>query len=598
MAGSRIANPGPLGLAGFALTTALLQGGVTAITEPETSFLVYGFAFAFGGAAQALAGIFAFNRGNLLPAVAFVCYGAWWLGWAITGSLTAAGVYPPPAHDGEKMMLSLWGERQARAEHIDSWALGAFDRESDSGLALRAGILTFFFFCASLTVNLMLQSLFLLLSIVFFLLAGGVSNPHAHKAGGWIGLVVSGIAFYGAAAELLNELYKKTVLPLGVCNPGAAILPWFQSAVGAVPLLGPIYLRAVEHEDRLAGYAPLPAPAAPIAHASDASPSIPSASIDLSPAYRNKQQAAAAGGVEALAEECRLERVVSNLQASCSQQPTAPPVSSKFAAVLVPLFEDPASGEVHVVLNQRSSKLKTHSGEVCFPGGKREPGDADDISTALREAQEELGLDPSCVQVIACLPPFLSKHLLSVTPVIGLIPPHQAFRPNPQEVESVFTAPLHRFLQAGPGYSHRDVEWQPGMPYRLHYFEHESQGRSYTIWGLTAGMLIVIAEKAFGRPPEFLPNPPNSLPYTALAFENGKLVLRTEAVGAPSGDALGMAADAAAAESPRSAAQAGAVVTDSEAAAALGAEEEGSSGDEAGGHGPAAAGGAAGRVVN
>lgn len=94
-------------------------------------------------------------------------------------------------------------------------------------------------------------------------------------------------------------------------------------------------------------------------------------------------------------------------------------------------------------------------------------------------------------------------------------------------------------------------------------------------------MLIVIAEKAFGRPPEFLPNPPNALPYTALAFEAGKVVLRTVAAGAPGGDALGMAADAAAAESPRSAAQAGAVVTDSEAAAALGAEEEGSSGDEA-----------------
>lgn len=141
------------------------------------------------------------------------------------------------------------------------------------------GILTFFFFCASLTVNLMLQSLFLLLSIVFWLLAGGVANPHAHKASaaaaacgcykaapgqnvaagshgslwsavaaapqaaGWIGLVVSGIAFYGAAAEMLNEMYQRTVLPLGVCNPGAAVLPWFQAAVGAVPLLGPVYLR-------------------------------------------------------------------------------------------------------------------------------------------------------------------------------------------------------------------------------------------------------------------------------------------------------------------------------------------------------------------
>jgi hypothetical protein len=91
------------------------------------------------------------------------------------------------------------------------------------------------------------------------------------------------------------------------------------------------------------------------------------------------------------AEECRLERVLSNLQASCSATPVAPAVSGKFAAVLVPLFEDPATGQVHVVLNQRSSRLKTHSGEVCFPGGKRDPGDADDVTTALREAQVRRG---------------------------------------------------------------------------------------------------------------------------------------------------------------------------------------------------------------
>lgn len=66
-----------------------------------------------------------------------------------------------------------------------------------------------------------------------------------------------------------------------------------------------------------------------------------------------------------VAEQCRLDRVVANLQASCSQAASAPPVSSKYAAVLVPLFEDPASGEVHVVLNQRSTKLKTHSGAAA-----------------------------------------------------------------------------------------------------------------------------------------------------------------------------------------------------------------------------------------
>ena len=95
-----------------------------------------------------------------------------------------------------------------------------------------------------------------------------------------------------------------------------------------------------------------------------------------------------------------------------------PQVSHKLAAVLVPLFAD-EGGDIHVVLTQRSSRLTTHSGEVCFPGGKRDPGDTDDAATALREAEEELGIPPSAVAVVGCLPPFLSKHLLSVTPVGG-----------------------------------------------------------------------------------------------------------------------------------------------------------------------------------
>ena len=124
----------------------------------------------------------------------------------------------------------------------------------------------------------------------------------------------------------------------------------------------------------------------------------------------------------------------------------------------------------------------------------------------------------------------------------------------------------------------------PLLSRRLHYFDYVHRGTSYCIWGLTAGMLIVIAEIAFGRTPDFQPNPPNALPYTALCFDGTKLMYRLDG-GRPwapqhaaSGerDALHLAAEAAAEESPRSAAMAGAVVMDDEAAAALGAHEGGS----------------------
>lgn len=213
-----------------------------------------------------------------------------------------------------------------------------------------------------------------------------------------------------------------------------------------------------------------------------------------------------------------------------------------------------------MVLTQRSSKLSTHAGEVCFPGGKREPQDTDDASTALREADEELGIHPSSVTVVASLRPFLSKHLLSVTPVIGTVPADLRFSPNPEEVESVFTAPLGMFLTAGPGYSFKDVRWE-GFPYRLHYWELDYRGKSYLIWGLTAGMLVVVAEKALNRKAQFEVSPPGALPYTALAYENGKLVFR----GAGEGAAMGR----------RTAAVAGAVVPDVEVEAALGGAEEG-----------------------
>ncbi|KAK9828939.1 hypothetical protein WJX72_002932 [[Myrmecia] bisecta] len=202
------------------------------------------------------------------------------------------------------------------------------------------------------------------------------------------------------------------------------------------------------------------------------------------------------------------------------------PVSQKHAAVLVPLFQD-ADGVVRVILTLRSAKLNTHKGEVCRAGGraggKRDPSDGSDEATALREAQEELGLDPAQCEVITELPPFLSKHRLSVTPVVAVVPLHHRLQPNADEVEQIFTMPLHLFLQDVPSHTYKDVEWE-SMPYRLHYFQHEA----FVVWGLTAAILIQVAQKALGRAPEFAENIPGGRPNTQLWFNKSKLTFRED----------------------------------------------------------------------
>ncbi|KAL6992427.1 Nudix hydrolase 15, mitochondrial [Sarracenia purpurea var. burkii] len=175
----------------------------------------------------------------------------------------------------------------------------------------------------------------------------------------------------------------------------------------------------------------------------------------------------------------------------------------KRAAVLICLFEGD-DGDIRVILTKRSSRLSTHSGEVAFPGGKAEEGDADDTQTATREAKEEIGLDPSLVNVVTVLEPFLSKHLLRVIPVIGILANKKVFVPTPNaaEVEAVFDAPLEMFIK-DENRRAEEREWM-GEKYLIHYFDYEADGKKYVIWGLTAGILIRAASVVFQRLPAFL----------------------------------------------------------------------------------------------
>ncbi|KAL5230847.1 hypothetical protein ABZP36_029623 [Zizania latifolia] len=172
------------------------------------------------------------------------------------------------------------------------------------------------------------------------------------------------------------------------------------------------------------------------------------------------------------------------------------------AAVLICLFRG-SGGELRVLLTKRSSSLSTHSGEVSLPGGKAEEGDADDAATALREAKEEIGLDSALVTVVASLEHFLSKHLLVVVPVVGILSDVQAFKPvlNADEVDNIFDVPLEMFLKDEKRRS-EEREWM-GQELTIHYFNYEKGSEKYVIWGLTAGILIHTASVVYQRPPDF-----------------------------------------------------------------------------------------------
>ncbi|KAL5232470.1 hypothetical protein ABZP36_031246 [Zizania latifolia] len=192
--------------------------------------------------------------------------------------------------------------------------------------------------------------------------------------------------------------------------------------------------------------------------------------------------------------------------AAAAATPTRPAAPKGYAAVLVCLFEDP-HGDPRVLLTKRAASLSSHSGEVSLPGGKVEEGDADVKATALREAQEEIGLDPALVSVVTVLEPFLSKNGLHVTPVIGILSDKALFKPvlNKSEVEDIFDAPLEMFLK-DDNRKTREMNWM-GVNIPVQFFEHQSEGKTFVIWGLTAHILTRAAAVVLQREPSFVEPP-------------------------------------------------------------------------------------------
>lgn len=159
------------------------------------------------------------------------------------------------------------------------------------------------------------------------------------------------------------------------------------------------------------------------------------------------------------------------------------------AAVLLPIVARP---EPTLLFTRRADHLKQHSGQVAFPGGKREPGDPNLLATALREAEEEIALPPGEVEWLGQLSDLISLHGIAVTPYVGLIPPDLPLRADPGELDAIFEVPLKTFLEDRR--SHTDVIPVDGRP---HYVPSYRAGE-HVIWGLSAMMLVELLAEGFG----------------------------------------------------------------------------------------------------
>lgn len=160
------------------------------------------------------------------------------------------------------------------------------------------------------------------------------------------------------------------------------------------------------------------------------------------------------------------------------------------AAVLIAAVARPEGATL--ILTERTAHLRAHSGQVAFPGGKIDATDASPAAAALREAQEEIGLDPAAVETIGYLDPYISTSGYRILPVVGLVPPDVALTPNPHEVARVFETPLAFLMD--PANHRRGFRERDGLRREFWFMPYRDQ----KIWGVTAGIIRTLYERLYG----------------------------------------------------------------------------------------------------
>ncbi|WP_173931954.1 CoA pyrophosphatase [Chelativorans sp. Marseille-P2723] len=159
------------------------------------------------------------------------------------------------------------------------------------------------------------------------------------------------------------------------------------------------------------------------------------------------------------------------------------------AAVLVPVVDREREGSV--ILTQRTTKLRNHSGQIALPGGRIDPTDPSPEHAALREAEEEIGLDPSLVEVVGRMPDYVTNSGYRVRPVLAVVQPDFSLVLNADEVDDAFEVPLS-FLMDPANHRRESRLWEE----QERFFYTMPYGERF-IWGVTAGILHMLYERLY-----------------------------------------------------------------------------------------------------